>query len=36
MHIVFAAGAVVTHNVQPWIVVAGNPAKEVKKRELKG
>ncbi len=33
---VVAAGAVVTHDVPPWTVVAGNPAKEVKKRVLKG
>ena len=32
---VVAAGAVVTKNVEPWTVVAGNPAKFIKKRELK-
>lgn len=31
---VVAAGAVVTHNVKPWTVVGGNPAKVIKKREL--
>ena len=31
---VVAAGAVVTKDVPPWTVVAGNPAKEVKKRVL--
>lgn len=28
---IVAAGAVVTKNVKPWTVVAGNPAVEVKK-----
>ena len=32
---VVAAGAVVTKDVAPWTVVAGNPAKFIKKRELK-
>ena len=32
---VVGAGAVVTKNVEPWTVVAGNPARFVKKRELK-
>lgn len=31
---VVAAGAVVVANVEPWTVVGGNPAKEIKKREL--
>ena len=31
---VVAAGSVVTKDVQPWTVVAGNPAKEVAKRNL--
>lgn len=34
--VVVAAGAVVTKDVAPWTVVAGNPAKEIKKRVLKG
>lgn len=33
---VVAAGAVVTKDVEPWTVVGGNPAKFIKKRELKG
>ena len=33
---VVAAGAVVTKDVPPWTVVAGNPAREVKKRVLNG
>jgi putative colanic acid biosynthesis acetyltransferase WcaF len=33
---VVAAGAVVTKDVLPWTVVAGNPAREVKKRVLNG
>lgn len=32
---VVAAGAVVSKNVEPWTVVGGNPAKFIKKRELK-
>ena len=32
---VVAAGAVVTKDVQPWTVVGGNPAKEIKKRMLR-
>lgn len=32
---VVGACAVVTKNVDPWTVVAGNPAREVKKRDLK-
>lgn len=33
---VVAAGAVVTKDVEPWMVVGGNPAKIIKKRELVG
>ena len=32
---VVAAGAVVTKDVEPWTIVGGNPAKVLKKRELK-
>lgn len=32
---VIAAAAVVAKDVEPWSVVAGNLAKEIKKRELK-
>ena len=32
---VVGARAVVMKNVAPWMVVAGNPAREIKKRELK-
>ncbi len=32
---VVAAGAVVAKDVEPWTVVGGNPAKFIKKRELK-
>ena len=32
---VVAAGAVVTKDVEPWTVVGGNPAKVIKKRELR-
>lgn len=31
---VVAANAVVTHDVEPWTVVAGNPARVIKKREI--
>ena len=33
---VVAAGAVVTKDVEPWTVVGGNPAKVIKRRELRG
>lgn len=33
--LVVAAGAVATKDVEPWSVVAGNPAQFIKKRELK-
>lgn len=33
---VVGAGAVVTKDVEPWAIVAGNPARVVRKRELKG
>lgn len=33
---VVAAGAVVAKDVAPWTVVGGNPAKFIKKREMKG
>jgi len=32
---VVAACAVVTKDIEPWTVVGGNPAKFIKKRELK-
>ncbi len=32
---VIGAGAVVTKDVEPWMVVVGNPAKVIKRRELK-
>jgi len=32
---VVGACSVVTHDVPSWTVVAGNPAKEIKKRVLK-
>lgn len=31
---VVAAGSVVAHNVEPWAVVGGNPAKFIKKRVI--
>ena len=33
---VVGARAVVTRHVEPWVVVAGNPARFAKKRDLKG
>lgn len=33
---VIAAGSVVTKDVDPWTVVGGNPARFIKKRELRG
>lgn len=33
---IIAAGAVVVKDVAPWTVVGGNPAKVVKKREIRG
>ena len=33
---VVAAGSVVAKDVEPWTVVGGNPAKNIKKRDLKG
>lgn len=33
---VVAAGAVVTKDVEPWSVVGGNPAREIKKRVISG
>lgn len=33
--VVVGTGSVVTKDVEPWTVVAGNPAKEIKKRVLK-
>ena len=32
---VVAAGSVVVKDVEPWTVVGGNPAKFIKKRELR-
>lgn len=32
---VVGACAVVTHDVEPWTVVVGNPARPIKKRELR-
>jgi putative colanic acid biosynthesis acetyltransferase WcaF len=32
---VVAAGAVVIKDVEPWTMVGGNPAKFIKKRELR-
>lgn len=34
--VVVGTGSVVTKDVEPWTVVGGNPAKFIKKRELKG
>ena len=31
---VVAAGSVVTIDVAPWVIVAGNPAKEICKRNI--
>jgi putative colanic acid biosynthesis acetyltransferase WcaF len=33
---IVAASAVVTKDVEPWTVVGGNPAKVIKKREIRG
>jgi putative colanic acid biosynthesis acetyltransferase WcaF len=33
---VVGACAVITKDVEPWTVVAGNPARYIKKREIKG
>lgn len=33
---VVGAGAVVVHDVESWTIVGGNPAKFIKRRELKG
>jgi putative colanic acid biosynthesis acetyltransferase WcaF len=33
---IVVASAVGTKNVEPWIVVGGNPAKLIKKRVLEG
>jgi putative colanic acid biosynthesis acetyltransferase WcaF len=33
---VVAACAVVVKEVRPWMIVGGNPAKEIKKREMRG
>jgi putative colanic acid biosynthesis acetyltransferase WcaF len=33
---IVGAAAVVTRDVEPWTIVAGNPAKVIKKRVLKG
>lgn len=33
---VVGAGAVVVHDIEPWTIVGGNPAKFIKRRELKG
>lgn len=33
---IVAAGAVVTKDVEPWAVVGGNPARVIKRRELRG
>ena len=33
---IVAAGDVVTKDVEPWTVVAGNPAKFIKKRVISG
>lgn len=34
-HAVLSAGSVVTKSVSPWMIVAGNPAREIKRRELR-
>ena len=34
--VVVGTGSVVTKDVEPWTVVAGNPAKFIKKRVLNG
>ena len=31
---IVAAGAVVTKDVEPWAIVAGNPARFIKRREV--
>jgi putative colanic acid biosynthesis acetyltransferase WcaF len=33
---VVAAGAVVVKDVEPWMIVGGNPAKVIKRREVRG
>jgi putative colanic acid biosynthesis acetyltransferase WcaF len=34
-HAVLSAGSVVTKSVASWMIVAGNPAREIKRRELR-
>jgi acetyltransferase-like isoleucine patch superfamily enzyme len=34
--VVVAAGSVVTKNIEAWTVVGGNPARLIKKREIRG